>query len=193
MSVSLNKGERVSLEKVAGPAGLQKIHVGLGWDENAAGGQFDVDAAAFLLNADGRVRTDDDFIYFNNKKSACGGVELLGDNLTGAGDGDDEVIKLDISKIPSDVVKIAIAISVHKAEERRQNFGQISRAFIRLENEADNSEMTKFDLTEDASSFTGIVIAEIYLHNGEWKMNPLAKGYAGGIVAICDAYGIQAG
>ncbi len=194
MPVSLAKGEKVSLTKTAGPAGLTKIHVGLGWDARVTDGKpFDADASAFLLNDAGKTRNEGDFVFYGNKKSACGSVEHQGDNTTGAGAGDDEVIKIDLTKVPTDIKKIAIAVTIFEADVRRQSFGQITNAFVRIVNDADNTELARFDLSEDASTNTAMIFAEIYNHNGEWKMNAVGQGYDGGLAALCGNFGIQVG
>ena len=191
MAVSLKKGEKVSLTKNAGPAGLKKIRVGLGWDARVTDGQpFDADASAFMLADTGKVKDDGGFVFYNNKKSACGSVEHSGDNLTGAGDGDDETIKIDLEKVPGDVKKIAFAVTINEADTRRQSFGQITNAFVRIVNEADNTEIARYDLSEDASTNTAMIFAEVYNHNGEWKMNAVGQGYDGGLAALCGNYGI---
>jgi tellurium resistance protein TerD len=192
MAISLKKGEKVSLSKNAGGAGLKKIAVGLGWDARVTDGKpFDADASAFMLAATGKVKDDGGFIFYNQKKSVCGSVEHMGDNLTGAGDGDDEVIKIDLEKVPGDITKIAIAVTINEAAERGQSFGQITNAFVRIVNEADNTEIARFDLSEDASTNTAMIFAEVYNHNGEWKMNAVGQGYDGGLAALCGNYGIE--
>ena len=194
MPVSLKKGEKVSLTKTAGPAGLLKIKVGLGWDARVTDGKpFDADASAFLLTDAGKTRNEGDFVFYGNKKSACGSVESMGDNTTGAGDGDDEVIKIDLSKVPADIKKVAVAVTIHEAAERGQSFGQITNAFVRIVNEDDNTELARFDLSEDASTNTAMIFAEVYNHNGEWKMNAVGQGYDGGLGALCGNYGINVG
>ncbi|MDQ2695797.1 MAG: TerD family protein [Pseudomonadota bacterium] len=190
MAISLDKGGRISLSKEA--PGLKLVHVGLGWDERAtAGADFDLDASAFLVGANGRVRGDHDVIFYNQLKSACGSVEHTGDNLTGSGEGDDEVLHVDLARVPADVQKIIFTVTIHDAEARRQNFGQIANAFIRLVNRETDQEIVRFDLGEDYSTETAMVFGEIYRHGGDWKFNAVGQGYAGGLRAMCRQYGIN--
>lgn len=190
MAVSLSKGGNVSLSKEA--PGLTKIVVGLGWDTRATdGAAFDLDASVFMLNADGRVRGDSDFIFYNNLKSADGSVEHTGDNRTGEGDGDDEQIKVDLSKVPADVAKLAVSVTIHDADSRKQNFGMVSSAFMRIVNEANNGEIARFDLSEDASTETAMIFGEIYRHGGEWKFKAIGQGYAGGLGPLAKNYGVS--
>ena len=190
MALSLQKGGNLSLSKEA--PGLTKIVVGLGWDPRSTDGtQFDLDASAFLLNASGKVRSDADFIFYNQLKSLDGSVEHTGDNRDGAGDGDDEAIKVDLSRVPADVDKIAFTVTIHDAESRRQNFGQVSNSFIRIINEASSSEIVRYDLAEDASTETAMIFAELYRHNNEWKFRAVGQGYAGGLRALANGYGMN--
>ena len=190
MSVSLSKGGNVSLSKAA-PT-MKNVLVGLGWDVRATDGQdFDLDASAFLLSASGKVRSDADFIFYNNLKSADGSVTHTGDNRTGEGDGDDEQIKVDLSKVPADVDKIAITVTIHDAEARNQNFGQISNAFARLVDENTGQEVLHFDLGEDFSIETAVVFCELYRHGGDWKFNAVGAGFQGGLAALVNAYGLS--
>ena len=190
MAISLNKGGRLSLNKEA--PGLTKVLVGLGWDARATdGADFDLDASAFMLGADGKVRSDADFIFYNQLKSSCGSVEHTGDNLTGAGEGDDEVIKVDLNKVPADVQKIAFTVTIHEADQRKQNFGQVGNAYIRVVNADNNSEITRYDLAEDASTETAMIFGELYRHSGEWRFTAVGQGYAGGLKAMCTQYGIN--
>lgn len=189
MAISLSKGGRISLSKEA--PDLKKVHVGLGWDPRATDGtDFDLDASAFLLGESGKVRSDADFIFYNQLRSADGSVEHTGDNLTGAGEGDDEVVLLDLSKVPADVHKIVFTVTIHEADARRQNFGQVGNAFIRLVNAETNVEVARYDLTEDASIETAMIFGEIYRHGNEWKFTAVGQGYAGGLAAMCNQYGI---
>ncbi|MFO7130531.1 UNVERIFIED_CONTAM: TerD family protein [Pseudomonas aeruginosa] len=189
MALSLQKGGNLSLSKEA--PGLTKILVGLGWDPRSTDGtQFDLDASAFLLNATGKVRGDADFIFYNQLKSPDGSVEHTGDNRDGAGNGDDEAIKVDLSRVPADVDKIAFTVTIHDAENRRQNFGQVSNSFIRIVNEANGSEIVRYDLAEDASTETAMIFAELYRHNSEWKFRAVGQGYAGGLKALANGYGL---
>jgi tellurium resistance protein TerD len=190
MALSLQKGGNLSLSKEA--PGLTKIVVGLGWDPRSTDGtQFDLDASAFLLNASGKVRSDADFIFYNQLKSLDGSVEHTGDNRDGAGDGDDEAIKVDLSRVPADVDKIAFTVTIHDAESRRQNFGQVSNSFIRIINEANSSEIVRYDLAEDASTETAMIFAELYRHSNEWKFRAVGQGYAGGLRALANSYGMN--
>jgi len=191
MSVSLSKGGNVSLAK-ADPT-MTKVLVGLGWDPRATDGQdFDLDASAFLLDSTGKVRGDNDFIFYNNLSDAAQSVVHTGDNRTGAGDGDDESLKVDLTKIPAEVDKIAFTVTIHDAEARRQSFGQVGGAFIRLVNDATGVEVARYDLSEDASTETAMIFGELYRHNNEWKFRAVGQGYAGGLKAMCDQYGISA-
>ncbi|MFV3334784.1 TerD family protein [Pseudomonas sp. NY15437] len=190
MALSLQKGGNLSLSKEA--PGLTKILVGLGWDPRATdGAEFDLDASAFLLGATGKIRSEADFIFYNQLKSADGSVEHTGDNRTGAGDGDDEVLKVDLSRVPADVDKIAFTVTIHDAEGRKQNFGQVSNSFIRIVNEANGSEIVRYDLAEDASTETAMIFAELYRNNGEWKFRAVGQGYAGGLRAVANGYGMN--
>ncbi len=193
MSVSLSKGQKVSLDK-----SIVKAMVGLGWDTNKYDGgyDFDLDAAAFLLNANGKVARDEDFIFYNNLRSRNDAVVHTGDNRTGAGEGDDEVILFDFAKMPEDVQKIAITVTIHEADARRQNFGQVSNAYVRVakmesEDDMNGEEVLRFDLGEDFSIETAIVVCEIYRYNGSWKFNAVAAGYQGGLYALCKDFGVD--
>ena len=190
MAISLNKGGRLSLSKEA--PGLTRVLIGLGWDARATdGADFDLDASAFLLGAAGKARSDADFIFYNQLKSPCGSVEHTGDNLTGAGEGDDEVIKVDLSKVPAEVEKIAFTVTIHDADARRQNFGQVGNAYIRVVNADNNTEITRYDLAEDASTETAMIFGELYRHSGEWRFTAVGQGYNGGLAAMCKQYGIN--
>ncbi|WP_086931066.1 TerD family protein [Agarilytica rhodophyticola] len=192
MSVSLQKGGNVSLEKAA--PGMTKILVGLGWDERATdGAEFDLDASVFLLKNDGKVRGDSDFIFYNNLSSGCGSVVHQGDNRTGEGDGDDEAVKVDLSKVPADVDRISVTVTIHDAESRKQNFGQVSNAFIRVVNDESNQEVARYDLSEDYSIETAMIFGEIYRNNGEWKFKAVGQGYEGGLKAMAQGFGINIG
>jgi len=193
MGVNLAKGQRVSLDK-----SMNMALIGLGWDTNRydGGKDFDLDASAFLLNADGKVRKDEDFIFYGNLKSSDGSVRHTGDNLTGAGDGDDEVLIVDFSKVPADIQKIAITVTIYEAQERGQNFGQVSNAYVRVarmanENDMVGTEVLKFDLAEEFSIETALVVCEIYRNNGEWKFNAVGAGYQGGLEALCRSFGVN--
>ena len=191
MAVSLTKGQKVDLTK--GNPGLNNLLVGLGWDINKfdGGSDFDLDTAAFMLGADGKTASDADFVFYGNLKHASGGVEHLGDNLTGEGDGDDEQIKVDLSKVPEAVEKIDFTVTIYEAEERRQNFGQVSNAFIRIVDESSNTELIRYDLGDDFSIETAVVVGELYRHNGEWKFNAVGSGFQGGLQALCQNFGVN--
>lgn len=192
MGISLSKGGNISLSKEAGSAGVAKLTVGLGWDPRLTDGvDFDLDASAFLLNAGGKVRSDADFIFYNQRTSACGGIEHMGDNRTGGGDGDDEQIKIDVTKIPADVSKISITVTIDEADKRRQNFGMVANAFIRVVNDADGKELTRFDLGEDFSTETAVIFGEIYRNGVEWKFRAVGQGYAGGLGALARNFGVN--
>jgi tellurium resistance protein TerD len=191
MAVSLAKGQKVDLTKTN--PGLTKLIVGLGWDTNKydGGGEFDLDAAAFLLADNGKVCVDGDFVFYGNSKHSSASVEHSGDNLTGAGEGDDETIKVNLALVPADISKIDFTVTIHEAEERKQNFGQVSNAFIRVVNEAGGEELLRYDLGEDYSTETAIVVAEIYRNGAEWKFNAIGSGFAGGLKALCQNFGVN--
>lgn len=191
MPVSLQKGQKVSLTK--GNPGLSKVIVGLGWDVNRfdTGGDFDLDTAAFFLTETGKVSKSEDFVFFGNLKHPSGCAEHLGDNLTGAGDGDDEQIKINLSAVPSELGKIAFAVTIYDADNRRQNFGQVNNAFIRIYNEENGEEILRYDLGEDFSIETAAVFGELYKHNDEWKFNAIGSGYQGGLAALCANFGVD--
>ena len=190
MAISLNKGGNLSLSK-ADPS-LNQVLIGLGWDARATdGADFDLDASAFLLAANDKVRAETDFIFYNQTRSPEGSVEHTGDNRTGAGDGDDEAVKIDLAKVPAEVQKIAITVTIHDAESRGQNFGQVQNAFIRVVNDQTNVEIVRFDLNEDYSTETAMIFGELYRHNGEWKFRAVGQGYNGGLSAMCRQYGIS--
>ena len=193
MAVSLQKGQRVSLDK-----GMRLALIGLGWDTNRYDGSadFDLDASAFMLGANGRVRKEEDFIFYSNPVSSDGSVRHSGDNRTGAGEGDDEVIMIDFDKIPADVQKIAIAVTIYDAEERGQNFGQVDNAYVRVarrsgENDMIGTEELRYDLAEDFSIETALVVCEIYRNGADWKFNAVGAGFQGGLEALCRAYGVE--
>jgi len=190
MAISLNKGGNLSLSKT--DPSLSRLLIGLGWDERVtSGAEFDLDASAFLLGANGKVRGDHDFIFYNQLRSPEGAVEHTGDNRSGVGEGDDEVIKVNLTQVPADVDKIAITVTIHDAQVRNQNFGQVQNAFIRVVNEDTGAEVVRFDLAEDYSVETAMVFGEVYRYNGEWKFRAVGQGYAGGLAAMCTQYGIQ--
>ncbi len=191
MAVNLSKGQKVDLTK--GNPGLSRLIIGLGWDTNKydGGADFDLDAAAFLLGASGKVASDSDFVFYGNLKHASGGVEHTGDNLTGEGEGDDEVIKVDLSKVPAAVEKIAFTVTIYDAEVRKQNFGQVSNSYIHIVDEVSHTELVRFDLGEDFSIETAVVVGELYRNNGEWKFNAVGSGFQGGLEALCRNFGVN--
>jgi len=192
MSVSLQKGGNVSLEKAA--PGMTKMLIGLGWDERATdGATFDLDASIFLLKADGKVRGDNDFIFYNNLTSSDGSVVHQGDNRTGEGDGDDEAVKIDLAKVPAEVDKISVTVTIDDAVNRNQNFGQVANAFIRVVNDESNEEVARYDLSEDYSIETAMIFGEIYRHGGAWKFKAVGQGYEGGLKALAVGFGINIG
>lgn len=191
MPINLQKGQKVSLTK--GNPGLSKVVVGLGWDVNQfdTGGSFDLDAAAFLVTDSGKVSRPEDFVFYGNLTHPSGGVQHLGDNLTGAGDGDDEQIKVNLSAVPANIAKIVFTVTIYDAEVRRQNFGQVNNAFIRIYNEDTGAEMLRYDLGEDFSIETAAVFGELYRNGNEWKFNAIGSGYQGGLAALCGSFGID--
>lgn len=192
MAVSLTKGGNVSLNKAAGAAGLSKITVGLGWDARVTdGASFDLDASAFLLNSQGRVSQDADFIFYNNLTSVDGAVQHMGDNLTGDGDGDDEQVQIDLSALSSGVERVAICVTIHEAESRRQNFGMVGNAFVRVCNDVDGRELARYDLSEDMSTETAMIFAEVYRRNGEWKFKAIGQGFSDGLGPLARHYGVN--
>lgn len=192
MPINLSKGQKVSLTK--GNPGLKNVVVGLGWDVNQfdTGGDFDLDAAAFLLAGTGKVSRAEDFVFYGNLSHPSGSVVHQGDNLTGIGDGDDEQIKVDLSKVPDNIEKIAFTVTIYEAEQRRQNFGQVNNAFIRIYNEDTGEEMLRYDLGEDFSIETAAVFGELYKNGSEWKFNAIGSGYQGGLAALCASFGVDA-
>ena len=191
MPINLQKGQKVDLTK--GNPSLKNIMVGLGWDVNAfdSGADFDLDAAAFMVGENGKCPTEREFIFYGNLEHNSGAVKHMGDNLTGAGDGDDEQIQVDLTKIPENVERVVFTVTIYEAEARRQNFGQVSNAFIRIVDTATGSELIRYDLGEDFSIETAVVVGELYRHNGEWKFNAIGSGFQGGLAALCGHYGIE--
>lgn len=191
MAVNLKKGQKVDLTK--GNSSLKKLIIGLGWDINRYSGSsdFDLDASAFLLGDTGKVTEDADFVFYGNTKHSSGSVIHTGDNLTGDGEGDDEQILVDLSLIPSNISKADFAVTIYDAEERRQNFGQVENAYIRVVDEISGKELIRYDLGEDFSIETAVVTGEIYRHNGEWKFNAIGSGFSGGLEALCRNYGVN--
>ena len=192
MSVSLTKGGNVSLSKAA--PNLRAILVGLGWDERTtSGAAFDLDASALMVGGSGKILSDQHFVFFNNLKSPDGSVEHTGDNLTGAGEGDDEQILVNLSQVPAECERITFPVSIYEAEQRGQSFGQVRNAFIRIVNSDDNAEIARYDLSEDASSETAMIFGEVYRHNGEWKFRAVGQGYASGLAGIARDFGVNVG
>ncbi len=190
MAISLQKGGNVNLSKEA--PGMKKMLVGLGWDVRSTDGDgFDLDASCFLLNATGKVRSDADFIFYNQAKSTDGSVEHTGDNRTGAGEGDDESIMVDLSKVPADVEKIAVCVTIHDAEQRRQNFGMVTSAYVRCVNADGNTEVAKYDLSEDASIETAMIFGEIYRNGTDWKFKAIGQGFQGGLAPLAKNFGVS--
>ncbi len=191
MAVTLRKGQKVDLTK--GNPSLKKILVGLGWDVKRYDGgfDFDLDAAAFLLGANGKVNSDSDFVFYNNLKDPSGAVEHMGDNLTGAGEGDDEEVRIDLEKIPANVEKIDFTVTIYDADVRNQTFGQVENAYIRVVDDATGQELIRYDLGEDFSVETAVVVGEIYRNKGEWKFNAIGSGFSGGLGALGRNYGVN--
>ena len=190
MAVYLTKGQWVSLEKIS--PGLSEVFVGLGWDVKATdtGSDFDLDSSLFLLGANEKLISDNHFIFYNNLTSPDPdkSVQHLGDNLTGVGEGDDEVIKINLKKVPNDVQKILVTVTIHEAQQRHQNFGQVQNAFVRLVNAQTQQEAVRYDLVEDYSIETALIMAELYRKDGEWRLNAVGSGYQGGLQALLDRY-----
>ncbi len=189
MAISLTKGGNVNLSKEA--PGIQQTTIGLGWNPRATDGQaFDLDAIAFLVAENGKVRADNDFIFFNNLKSSDGSVVHQGDNRTGEGDGDDEKLTVDLTKVPADVARVIFAATIYDGAGRNQNFGQVSNAYIRVVNNAGGSEIARYDLSEDGSTETAMIFGELYKNNGEWKFRAIGQGFAGGLGPLAASYGV---
>ncbi len=192
MSVCLSKGQKISLTK--DNPGLKNIMVGLGWDINRydTGGDFDLDAAAFMLGIEGVCPSDKEFIFYGNLEHSSGAVKHMGDNLTGDGEGDDEQIQIDLSLVPQNIERIAFTVTIYDADTRRQNFGQVSNAFIRIVDVSTGQELIRYDLGEDFSIETAVVVGELYKNGSEWKFNAIGSGFQGGLGALCANYGIRA-
>lgn len=192
MAISLQKGQRVDLTKDR--PSLKNVLIGLGWDINHYDGEtdFDLDASAFMTKANGKVGNENDFIFYGNLNHVSGSVQHMGDNRIGEGDGDDEVIKVQLDKIPSDYDTISFTVTIYEAEKRLQNFGMVENAYVRLIDEDTGEELVRFDLTEDFSTETALVVAEIYKRDGQWKFAAIGSGYDGGLKALCKEYGIDA-
>ena len=191
MAIQLKKGQKIDLTK--GNPGLKHIVVGLGWDTNMfdGGDDFDLDVSLFMVGKSGKVEQDEDFIFYNNLKHPSEAVEHLGDNRTGDGDGDDEEILVDFSKMPDRIEKIAVTVTIYEAKERRQNFGQVNNSYVRLLNSDNDEELLRYDLGEDFSIETAVVVCEIYKNNGEWKFSAVGAGFEGGLEALCKQYGLN--
>lgn len=190
MAISLKKGENVSLSKT--DPSLTKALIGLGWEARSTqGADFDLDASVFMLADNGKVPSDDWFVFYNQLKSPCTSVEHTGDNRSGEGDGDDESVIVDLNQVPTHIQRIVITVTIHDAEARQQNFGMVRDAFVRLVNTNDDQEIIRFDLSEDYSVETAMVFAEIYRHNTEWKFRAVGQGYAGGLHSLCNQFGID--
>ena len=190
MAISLQKGGNLSLSKT--DPGLREVLVGLGWAARTSDGtDFDLDASLFMVRENGKVRGDHDFIFYNQLTSTCGSVEHTGDNKTGAGEGDDEALKIRLADVPADIARLVIAVTIHEAESRRQNFGMVQDAFVRIVNLETDAEIVRFDLSEDYSTETAMIFAEIYRYNGEWKFRAVGQGYAGGLAALAIQHGVE--
>ena len=191
MPINLSKRQKVDLTK--GNPGLDSILAGLGWDTNRydGGHDFDLDVSIFMTNEQGKVDTDTNFVFYNNPKDAAGSVVYSGDNRTGEGEGDDETVNITLSKVPADVAKISFTVTIHEAQARGQNFGQVSNAYIRIVDTAKNEELLRYDLGEDYSIETAIVVAELYRHGGEWKFAAIGSGFQGGLEALCRNFGLS--
>ena len=189
MAISLQKGGNVNLSKEA--PNLRKIIVGLGWDPRSTdGATFDLDGSAFLLKSDGKVRGDSDFIFYNNLKSTDGSVTHSGDNRTGAGDGDDETVTIDLTKVPADVERIAICVTIHEGDARKQNFGMVQKAFIRTVNAGSNAEIARYDLSEDGSTESAMIFGEVYRNGADWKFKAVGQGFKGGLGPLAASFGV---
>ena len=190
MAVSLSKGQNVSLSKT-NPT-LKHIIIGLGWDARSSDGQdFDLDASVFMTGENGKVLSDDYFIFYNQLQSPCGSVQHTGDNLTGDGDGDDESLIVELDKVPAQIKSLFVTVTIHEAQARRQNFGQVRNAFVRLVNKEDEQEILRFDLSEDYSTETAMVFGEVYRHHNEWKFRAVGQGYTGGLLSLCQQFGVN--
>lgn len=189
MAVSLSKGGNVSLSRTV--PSLKHILVGLGWDARCTdGANFDLDASAFLLAESGKVRRDEDFVFYNQLFSSCGSVKHTGDNTTGAGDGDDEALEIDLDRVPDHVKRLVVCVTIHDAEDRRQNFGQVSDAYMRIVNMDNDVEIVRFDLSEDYSTETAMIFGEVYRYGAEWKFKAVGQGFSGGLGAMCGQFGV---
>ena len=192
MAISLAKGQKIDLTKTN--PGLKKVLVGLGWDVNKydGGAEFDLDASAFLLDGNGKAASEGDFIFYNNPKHSSGAVESLGDNRTGAGEGDDEVVKVDLAAVPEAIKRIEFTVTIHEADARRQNFGMVENSYIRVMDEANGNELIRYDLGEDYSVETAVVVGALYRQGAEWKFQAIGSGFSGGLAALVKNYGLDA-
>ena len=189
MALTLQKGGNLSLSKT--DPSLNRLIAGLGWDPRTTDGQeFDLDASVFMVGDNGKVRSEKDFIFYNQMNSPCQSVSHTGDNRTGEGDGDDEQVKVDLSKVPADIQRLVVTVTIHDAQARRQSFGQVANAFMRVVNEDTGNEVVRYDLSEDYSTETAMIFGEIYRHGAEWKFKAVGQGYSGGLKAMCDQFGI---
>ena len=190
MAINLSKGQRISLEKAS--PGLKQIFIGLGWDVNATdtGGDFDIDASLFLVDSNEKLISDQHFIFYNNQISPDSkqSIQQRGDNRTGAGEGDDEIIDVNLTTVPTDIDKVIITVTIHEADKRQQNFGQVNNAYVRIVNSENEEEVIRYDLTEEFSIETALIMAELYRKDGEWRMNAVGAGYQGGLQALVDRY-----
>ena len=190
MAINLSKGQRISLEKAS--PGLKQIFIGLGWDVNATdtGGDFDIDASLFLVDGSEKLISEQHFIFYNNQISPDPeqSIQQRGDNRTGAGEGDDEIIDVNLTTVPTDIDKVIITVTIHEADKRQQNFGQVSNAYVRIVNSENEEEVIRYDLTEDFSIETALIMAELYRKDGEWRMNAVGAGYEGGLQALVERY-----
>jgi tellurium resistance protein TerD len=190
MAIILQKGGNVNLSKT--DPNLKQILLGLGWDARSTDGvDFDLDASIFMVTENGRVRSDNDFIFYGQLRSPCGSIEHTGDNRTGAGDGDDEALKIKLDQIPAIITRLVVGVTIHDAQVRKQNFGMVHDAFIRLVNIENNTEIIRFDLSEDYSTETAMIFGEIYRYGGEWKFKAVGQGYAGGLRALAVQHGVD--
>lgn len=190
MAISLQKGGNVNLSKT--DPNLKQVLLGLGWDARSSDGvDFDLDASIFMVTESGRVRADSDFIFYGQLRSSCGSLEHTGDNRTGDGDGDDEALKIKLDQVPAAITRLVVAVTIHDAQARKQNFGMVHDAFIRLVNIETNIEIARFDLSEDYSTETAMVFGEIYRYGSEWKFKAVGQGYAGGLRALAIQHGVD--
>lgn len=192
MAISLQKGGNVSLTKT--DPGLVNALVGLGWDARSTdGADFDLDASVFLVGESGKVLSDGHFVFYNQKTSPDGAVVHSGDNKTGAGEGDDETISVNLPGVDAQIQRIVVAVTIHEAESRKQNFGMVRNAFMRVLNKDSNTELARFDLSEDYSTETAMIFGEVYRHGAEWKFKAVGQGFAGGLQALASDHGVNVG